>query len=492
MFCEKRSKICYWDSDMEFLVNICNLISHSDDLYNNLELLMGQICRFFDAKYSMLTIVDHNQGKIMVSASHGLSEEEKNRGTYKLGEGIIGSVVESGKPTVIPDISKERRFLNKTGIKSTNRKGLIMAFLCVPVIIKNESVSTLSIHKEHNGTGDFDYEIRFLNIIATLIGKNVSIHRKHIEELEELRKENIRLKSEKPFKPDNIIGNSSLMHDLYQLIERVSPTNSTVMIRGESGVGKELIAEAIHKASARASKPFIKVNCSALPETLIESELFGHEKGSFTGASNSHTGRFEMANGGTIFLDEIGDVPVSIQIKLLRTLQEKQIERVGGSKTIDVDVRIITATNRNLEELIKENAFREDFYYRINVFPIYVPALRERKADITILTDHFINKINEQNNMNVKRITGGALDLLMLYSWPGNIRELENVIERAMIMTTDNVIHSYNLPPTLQTGVSSNTVHKGSLETVLGKAEKQMIIDAMIAHRGNMTKAAKQ
>jgi Response regulator containing CheY-like receiver, AAA-type ATPase, and DNA-binding domains len=264
------------------------------------------------------------------------------------------------------------------------------------------------------------------------------------------------------------------------------------MIRGESGVGKELIAEAIHNASNRSSKPFIKVNCSALPENLIETELFGHEKGSFTGANSSHTGRFEMANGGTIFLDEIGDVPLSIQVKLLRVIQQRQIERVGGIKTINIDVRIITATNKNLEEMIKQDAFREDFYYRINVFPIYVPALRERRADIPILIDHFIAKLNKRNETNVKRITGGALDMLMMYSWPGNIRELENVIERAMILTSDDVIHSYNLPPTLQTGVSSNTVGKGTLNSILGRVEKQLIIDTLIAVRGNITKAAGQ
>ena len=262
------------------------------------------------------------------------------------------------------------------------------------------------------------------------------------------------------------------------------------MIRGESGVGKELIAEAIHNASGRAAKPFIKVNCSALPENLIESELFGHEKGSFTGASSSHMGRFEMANGGTIFLDEIGDVPLSIQVKLLRVIQQRQIERVGGNKTINIDVRIITATNRNLEEMIKQESFREDFYYRINVFPIYVPALRERRADIPILIDHFITKLNKMNKTSVKRITGGALDMLMMYSWPGNIRELENVIERAMILTSDGVIHSYNLPPTLQTGVSSNTVNKGTLNNILEKVEKQLIIDTLIAVKGSITKAA--
>jgi len=494
MYCEYRDGNCYLDTDMEFLVNISNLISHSDDLYSNLELLMDELCTFFNAKYSMMTIVDQLNDKIMLSASHGLTEKEKSKGIYHVGEGIIGQVVASGEPVIIPDISKERRFLNKIGVgmSALVNKGHLMAFLCVPVIIKNETVGTLSIHKEHSGKKDFEHDIKLLNVIAILIGKNLSIHRKHIEELDELRKENRRLQSEKPLIPDNIIGNSALMHDLYQLIERVSPTNSTVMIRGESGVGKELIAEAIHKASPRAKMPFVKVNCSALPETLIESELFGHEKGSFTGAESSHTGRFEIANGGTIFLDEIGDVPLSIQVKLLRVLQQRQFERVGGTKTITVDVRVITATNRNLEEMIMNNTFREDFYYRINVFPIYVPALRERKADITMLTDHFIAKINKRNGMNVKRITGGALDLLMLYNWPGNIRELENVIERAMIMTTDDVIHSYNLPPTLQTAVSSDTVHKSSLKMVLGKAEKQIITDALIVNHGNLTKSALQ
>jgi len=282
------------------------------------------------------------------------------------------------------------------------------------------------------------------------------------------------------------------MHDLYRIIEKVSPTNSTVIIRGESGVGKELIAEAIHNASDRMSKPFIKVNCSALPENLIESELFGHEKGSFTGATSSHIGRFEMANKGTIFLDEIGDLPLSIQIKLLRAIQQRQIERIGGSHTIDIDVRIITATNRNLEEMIKQKLFREDFYYRINVFPIYVPALREHCTDIPILIDHFIEKLNKRSGTNVKRITGGALDMLMMYSWPGNIRELENVIERSMILTTDNVIHSYNLPPTLQTGVSSGTVNKGRLNNVIERVEKQMIIDTLILMKGNVTKSAEQ
>ncbi|MDR1809108.1 MAG: sigma 54-interacting transcriptional regulator [Prevotella sp.] len=490
MFCDKLKRHCYADTDLTFLVNISNSIGHSLDIYKDLELVLEDICKFLDAQYSMITIVDRNYDRIMISSAYGLTKEEQKKGVYKIGEGIIGEVVQNEQPIVINDITKSGKFLNKTGIKTKSNQ--TMAFLCVPIILKNEITGTLSIHKVHGGNTDFSSELKFLNIIGTLIGKNVSVRRKQIEELDELRKENIRLKTGRSSKPENIVGNSSLMNDLYNLMERVAPTNSTVMIRGESGVGKELIAEAIHNASPRSKKPFVKVNCSALPEALIESELFGHEKGAFTGANASHTGRFEMADGGTIFLDEIGDVPISIQVKLLRVIQQRQIERIGGNRTVDIDVRIITATNRNLEKMIQEGAFREDFYYRINVFPIYVPSLRERRADIPLLIDHFIDKINKRNGTKIKRITGGALDMLMLYSWPGNIRELENVIERAMILSSDNVIHSYNLPPTLQTGFSSDTIDKGTLNNVLEKVEKQMIIDALILTKGNVAKAATQ
>jgi Nif-specific regulatory protein len=492
MICERIKRDCYAETDLAFLVSISNRISRSQNLYKDLELLLKELCQFLNAQYSIITIIDRNYDKIMISAACGLTENEKSRGVYKIGEGIIGEVVQSEKPIIIKDITTDSKFLNKIGVKEkiNNHR---MAFICVPIIIENEITGTLSIHKSHIDTEDFSPEVKFLNIVGMLIAQNVSMRRQQIEELEELRKENVRLKAGgKAFKPDNIIGNSSVMNDLYRIIERVAPTNSTVVIRGESGVGKELIAEAIHNASDRISKPFIKVNCSALPENLIESELFGHEKGSFTGAISSHIGRFEMANGGTIFLDEIGDLPLSIQVKLLRAIQQRQIERVGGNETIDIDVRIITATNRNLEEMIKKNLFREDFYYRINVFPIYVPALREHCTDIPILIDHFINKLNKRDCTNVKRITGGALDLLMMYSWPGNIRELENVIERSMILASDEVIHSYNLPPTLQTGVSSDTLSKGTLENVIKRVEKQMIIDTLISMRGNITKSAEQ
>jgi Nif-specific regulatory protein len=490
MFCDKYKRACYADSDLSFLLNISVVIAHSSDIHKDLELILEEVCKYLDARYSFITIVDRDDDVIMIGSAYGLTEAERKKGIYKTGEGIIGEVVSSGEPVVIPDISKSDKFLNKIGLAMKGKRP--MAFLCVPIINNNVVIGTLSIHKLHPDLTDFSADEKFLSIIGMLIGKNITIRRKHIAELDELRKENLRLKGDRSFKPDNIIGNSALMHDLYSMIEKVSPTNSTVMIRGESGVGKELIAEAIHNASPRCGKPFVKVNCSALSETLIESELFGHEKGSFTGADHTRAGRFEVANGGTLFLDEIGDIPLSVQVKLLRVIQQRQIERVGGNKSIDIDVRLITATNKNLEEMLKNNTFREDFYWRINVFPIFVPALRERKADLPLLIDHFISKINKRNGMNIKRITGGALDLLMVYNWPGNIRELENVIERSMILSTDGVVHSYNLPPTLQTAFSSNTAKKGTLNNVLEKVEKQLIKDTLVITQGNVSKAAQQ
>ncbi|MTK53666.1 sigma 54-interacting transcriptional regulator [Paludibacter sp.] len=489
MFCERTKRNCFAESDLTFLFTISDIISKSQNINKDLELVLANLCKFLNAQYSMITIINRNAATIEISAAYGLTDAEKHRGVYKIGEGVIGEVVRTKKAKIIADVSKDPNFLNKTGIATDLVHNT--AFLCIPIISEDEITGTLSIHKYYSRVTDFSPELKFMNLVGLLIGKNVALRQKQIEEMEQLRAENRRLK-ESPLahRPDNIVGNSSLMNDLYGMIEKVAPINTTVMIRGESGVGKELIAEAIHRASARKNGPFIKVNCSALPETLIESELFGHEKGSFTGANAQHVGRFEMADGGTIFLDEIGEVPLSIQVKLLRVLQQRQFERVGGTKTIDVNVRVITATNRNLEEMIRENKFREDFYYRINVFPIYVPALRERRADIPILVDHFIDKLNRINGTAVKRITSGALDLLMMYHWPGNIRELENVIERAMVLSSDNVIRSYTLPPTLQTAASSGTSSKGTLNNVLEKVEKQMILDTLIATRGNSAKAA--
>ncbi|NTW48561.1 MAG: sigma 54-interacting transcriptional regulator, partial [Chlorobiales bacterium] len=291
-------------------------------------------------------------------------------------------------------------------------------------------------------------------------------------------------------RPANIIGNSKPMRSVFKMIDKISKTNATVLILGESGVGKELVANAIHYKSRRANRPFIKFNCAALPESIIESELFGHERGAFTGAAAARKGRFELADGGTVFLDEVGELSLTIQAKLLRILQEREFERVGGSKTLKVDVRVIAATNRNLEENIQRGQFREDLYYRLNIFPITVPPLRERKADTLLLADYFVEKYNQINSKGVRRISTAAIDMLMRYHWPGNVRELENCIERAVILSEDSVIHGYHLPPTLQTAESSGTPYKGPLQQRLDAIEYEMIVEALKSTKGNMSKAA--
>jgi len=292
------------------------------------------------------------------------------------------------------------------------------------------------------------------------------------------------------YKITDIIGNSNKMREVFQMISQVSKSNATVLIRGESGTGKELVANSIHYNSLRAKSPFVKVNCAALPANIIESELFGHEKGAFTGAIRQKLGKFELANKGTLFLDEIGAIDPDVQVKLLRVLQEKEFERVGGQRTIPCDVRIIAATNKNLEQAVEYESFRSDLYYRLNVFPIYMPPLRERKTDILLLADFFLEKYAKENTKEIRRFSTPAIDMLMEYHWPGNVRELENCIERAVLLCEERVIHSYHLPPTLQTGVESDTLPALSLEDALDSLEKEMIIDSLKNTRGNATKAA--
>ena len=313
------------------------------------------------------------------------------------------------------------------------------------------------------------------------------------QEKAQLTEENTLLKRELQAKYDfrNIIGTGKEMRDVYEQIAQVAHTNTTVLIRGESGTGKELVAHAIHYNSPRAGKPFVKVNCAALPESLIESELFGHEKGSFTGAVARKKGRFEMAEGGTLFLDEIGDLSPAMQVKLLRVLQEREFERVGGIETVKVNVRLIAATNVDLETAVQNVQFRSDLYYRLNVFSIFMPPLRERRADILLLADHFLDKYAKQNARSIKRISTPAIDMLMSYHWPGNVRELENVIERATLVCEGNVIHGYHLPPTLQTAEGSGTVTRMSLDKAVEAFEKEMILDALKTTRGNRARAAR-
>jgi Nif-specific regulatory protein len=439
-----------------------------------------------------LAILNRKTGDIAIEEAYGLSPEEQSKGKYRIGEGIIGKVFETGRPAIVPRISDEPLFLDRTGSrKHLNKKDI--AFICVPIKIDNEVIGALSVDRLFDEKIALEEDVRLLTIISSCISQAVRIRQIAQEELDKLQEENKRLHDELKAinRPSTIIGNSQAMRNIYALIEKVCNTGATVIILGESGVGKEKVAHAIHYNSTRADKPFIKINCAALPESLIESELFGFERGAFTGAVAARKGRFELADGGTLFLDEIGDLPIAIQTKLLRVIQEKEFERIGSGVTLKVNVRIITATNRDLEQLMKEGKFREDLYYRLNVFPIIIPPLRERKTDIMLLADNFVEKYSREHGKNITRISTPAIDMLMSYHWPGNVRELENCIERSVILSTDGVIHNYHLPPSLQMADNSKEHGKETLGDMIATIEKEIIMEELKRSRGNMSQAAR-
>ena len=471
-------------------------ISRTLDDSIGLEEALGPVLRLIADHMGMLrgtiTLLNRNTGEISIETAYGLSDSEQRRGKYQLGEGITGQVVQSGQPLIIPNISQEPTFLNKTKARKGLQKRDI-SFICVPIKLGQEVIGALSVDRLFAEDISLDEDLRLLTIISSMIAQAVRLRQSIQEERQRLMEENTRLHEElrDKFRPANIIGSSSAMQEVFDLIAQVSGSDATVLIRGESGTGKELIAHAIHYNSNRSDYPFIKVNCAALPETVIESELFGHEKGAFTSAVSSREGRFELANNGTIFLDEIGDLSPLIQVKLLRVLQEREFERVGGNETFHTNVRIVAATNRDLEQLLNENIFREDLYYRLNVFPIHIPPLRHRKSDIILLADHFVDKYSRKNGKAIKRISTPAINLLMSYHWPGNVRELENCIERAVLLSSDEVIHGHHLPPSLQSAESTDTGLNSTLQEALDNLEREIILDALKSSKGNMAKTAK-
>jgi Nif-specific regulatory protein len=446
-----------------------------------------------DVLRGTLTILNRAKGEIAIEEAYGLRPEEQAKGRYRMGEGITGKVIDTGQPIIVPSVAEEPLFLDKTGSRRHANKKEI-AFICVPIKMGNEVIGALSADRLHTGGMSLDDDVRLMTIIASTISQAVRLRQLAEEELGKMVEENQRLHDQLKTKYDmkTIVGNSKGMQTVYSLIDKVCRTNATVLILGESGVGKERIAQTIHYGSNRADRPFIRVNCAALPESLIESELFGHERGAFTGATMARKGRFEAAESGTIFLDEIGDLPLAVQTKLLRVLQEKEFERVGGNVTIKVNARMITATNKDLESLIGEGRFREDLYYRLNVFPILVPPLRDRKTDIMLLADHFIDKYGKEHGKKIISVSTTATDMLMAYHWPGNVRELENCIERAIILTSDGVIQGYHLPPNLQRREKDGQeATSGGFREVIANVEREIIIDELKRTRGNMAKAAR-
>ena len=453
-----------------------------------------------------LTLLDPDGEGLTIEIAHGLDDQAKKKGRYKIGEGITGKVVEAGEPIAVPNIGEEPLFLNRTGARKDFRRNRI-AFICVPIKIDQKTIGALSVDRLFEGNISLDEDLRLLTIISSILAQTVANYRLREKEKAKLQLENVELKRElaKKFHPANIIGKSKRMEEVFEAIEMVSRTRSTVLLRGETGTGKELVAHAIHYGSFRSKGPFVKVSCAALPETLLESELFGYEKGAFTGAAAKKLGRFEMADGGTLFLDEIGDISASMQVKLLRALQEQEFERVGGTQTICVDVRVIAATNRDLEKAIQEKQFREDLYYRLNVVPILLPPLRERREDIPLLVVHFLKKASLENGKKVKYVSDEAMEYLMDYAWPGNIRELANAIERAVIHCKSDTLKAdlfpipgpKGHPVTIQIKAPALAEEEGTggslayLPRAVEELEKKMIREAFQKTGGNQRQAAK-
>jgi len=471
------------------LLEISQALSGTLNLKAAMQRVLGTLIRHHSVVRGMVTLL--RDGELHAEAVEGFEDRARNT-QIKLGEGITGKVVESGKPIVVPRVSKEPAFLNLASRRPDHLKQEL-SFICVPIVLNRQPVGALGVDLRFKPERDYDSSVKFMGVVSSMIAQALNVQRMVEEERRRLLDENTHLRQELRERYDfsNIIGTSGPTRQMYEQVAQVAQTNTTVLIRGESGTGKELIAHAIHYNSLRAKKPFIKVSCAALPDTLIESELFGYEKGAFTGAAQRKKGRFEMAEGGTLFLDEIGDVNLGTQVKLLRVLQEREFERVGGTETVKVNVRLIAATNKDMEKAIAEGTFREDLYYRLNVFTIFVPPLRERKADLLLLADHFLDKFSREHNKVIKRISTPAIDMLTAYHWPGNVRELENALERAVLVCDGAVIHGHHLPPSLQTADSSGTVTRVSLKDAVAAYERDLILDALKTTRGNRAKAAR-
>jgi Nif-specific regulatory protein len=472
------------------LLEVSQALSGTLNLRSALQKVLEILAKHHGTVRGMVTLLQET-GELHVEAGDRLDAPTHDV-RYRLGEGIVGRVVESGKPIVVPRVSKEPAFLNRAS-KRTELTKEELTFICVPVLLNRRAVGSLAVDLRFNPDRDYDRSIQFYGIVASSIAQAVKVQRLVEEDKKRLVDENQHLRQELRERYDfsSIIGSSGPVRQMYEQMAQVAATNTTVLIRGESGTGKEMVAHAIHYNSPRANKPFVKVSCAALPDSLIESELFGYERGAFTGAEQRKKGRFELAEGGTLFLDEIGDINLATQVKLLRVLQEREFERLGSTETIKVNVRMLTATNKDLERAIAAGTFREDLYFRLNVFTIFVPPLRERKADLLLLVDHFLEKFSREHRKSIKRISTPAIDMLMSYHWPGNVRELENTLERAVLMCDGQVVHGHHLPPSLQTAEASGTVTRVSLSDAVAGFEKDLIQDALKTTRGNRAKAAR-
>ncbi|MBN2451895.1 MAG: sigma 54-interacting transcriptional regulator [Lentisphaeria bacterium] len=473
---------------LSLLNGIAGHLAAASELRDALTVVLDMLCESAGMARGVITLLNSTGDEISAAITAGdISQAHLEKMRYKSGEGVTGQVFASGVPAYLPSVDGEERFLDRSGLRR-DLDGTRLAFFCVPICYRNTTIGTLSTDMATDRVGNPESQTAFLLEVARLVAPFVK--RCFLEE----RFEVFHRARQPGGAFGKLIGNSAPMREIQRLIVRVADARTTVVITGDTGVGKGVVAELIHQLGLGRKHPFVEVNCGAIPESLIESELFGHEKGAFTGATQRRVGVLERAKAGTVFLDEIGELPLAAQTKLLRVLQNREFERVGGSETLRTGARMIAATNRNLEDAIIEGTFRSDLYYRLNVFPIRVPALRERgKADIMLLVDHFIERFSEEMGKAVTRIDTPAIDMLTAYHWPGNVRELENVIERAVLLADGDVIHGHHLPPSLQMNrYAPRREEHGDFTMRVRNFEVELITEALKDTNGNQTSAARK
>jgi Nif-specific regulatory protein len=468
------------------LIEISALInSNYGDATSLLTQILESAMRLSEGEASSLLILDRDIGKLRFEIALGPKGRDVKKFLLSPGEGIAGWVAMHGRSLIVNDTDTDSRFYSDIS-KSIGYP--TYSILAVPMKVRDEIVGVIEILNKRQKKYFTQDDLRWLEIFAVqaaLAIENARYLERACDEIHFLRDQ---VQADKGW--HHLVAQSPLILEKLDLIERVAKTDSSVLILGESGVGKELFAEQVHLRSSRASKNFVRVNCAALPEGLLESELFGHVKGAFTDAVQDRKGRFELADGGTIFLDEVGDLPLKLQAKLLRVLQQRTFERVGSSDPVSVDVRIVAATNRDIESLVEKGEFRSDLYYRLNVLPLHIPPLRQRKEDIPVLAEFFLKRLSRETNKRFSGFTEAAMELMLSYSWPGNVRELENAVERAVVIAKESRIGARDL--LLGPGAVDTDEYKGkSLKEALSIFKRHFIRKALEDNKWNQTETAK-
>ncbi len=500
--------------ELSALYEVAKTLGSSLDLKKTAQEVFGILHKRLGLNRGTLVLRKPGEDDYSIWAGYGLTASELSRGRYRKGEGVTGKVLATGHPMGVPNIDKEPLFLDKTRARGELQRDSL-TFLCVPIQVAGQTIGVLSADRIFDESASLDDDLRFLTVLASLMGQAIRLAQTVQLARQGLEQENKQLHEELKvrYRLQSVVGHSRNMEKMYETVERVAPTRSTVLLRGESGTGKELVARALHYNSPRADKPFIRVSCAALPETLLESELFGHDRGAFTGATDERKGRFELADRGTLFLDEIGEISLATQVKLLRVLQERKFERLGGTKTLSVDVRVVAATNRDLEKAVAQGQFREDLFYRLNVIPLVLPPLREREGDVPLLVEHFLGRSNTEHSKSVV-LSPEAFAALGAYAWPGNVRELENCMERVVVLALADKVELDDLPlavrstelkvasvptpslaakaPAVATKMpASMDVDAADLPQAVRAIEKERLLSALREHGGIQTRAAK-